>query len=274
MGLSDEHKALIKLIFEVLNEKGIRWPKTEEWDETKGGKKKKMMEIYGVLQARDYDEQAAVGAMLDKFGREKWALDAKSKEETDNADDEEEDDSGSKRKREDAEEKTEDFSTLSVKELKSRLEALEQDISDCLEKSDLVKKLQFATELVNSHKAATKSEHNNENGSTSPVKKSRKKKEPSSPVAKKSETFVVEENRALGEALKEMADLYFAASERMKGGVYSKAAKIVSEVDHHLDCGKTAMKEKGIGKGIGAFLDELNEKGFVEKLEKMRSGDI
>ncbi len=111
-----------------------------------------------------------------------------------------------------------------------------------------------------------------EDGDSSPKPKKKVKKESTSP--KKTETYAVESNRGIGEVLLEMASLYYKAGEGMKGGVFSRGAKVIREVTYAISTGKEAMKEKGIGKGIGAIIDEFLAKGFVEKLEKMRAGEV
>jgi hypothetical protein len=96
----------------------------------------------------------------------------------------------------------------------------------------------------------------------------------SSPAEKKKKTedIAVEENRSVAGAIKEMADIYFQNGDRMKGGVYSKAAKAIREATFQITSGKEAAKLKGIGKGIAGMIDEFIAKGMIVKLEEMRSG--
>lgn len=259
MGLFDEDKEKIMSVMGTLSQRGIRWPKTEEWQDETGGKKKKAAEIFSVLRARNYDHEATVDALLEKFGQE---LSEKTKsagnieENGDGVRRVSDDSSPAKRKHEGGDDEPvnvdrELFNSLGIKDLKKELETLGGSSADCFEKSDLIDKI---VEMIHKNAAAVDS-------------KSKSKK------PKKSETYVVEENREFGEVLMEIASLYYKASEARKAGVYSKAAKVVRECEEYLDTGKRAMKEKGIGKACGAMLDELKEKGFVDKLEKMRSGD-
>lgn len=90
--------------------------------------------------------------------------------------------------------------------------------------------------------------------------------------AKKTETMVVEENRAVAEAIKEMADIYFKNKEARKGGVFSKAAKAIREAEVHIADKKGAMALKGVGKGIAGYIEELQETGVIIKLEELRAG--
>ena len=86
----------------------------------------------------------------------------------------------------------------------------------------------------------------------------------------------MEENRAFGEVLKEIADIYFASpdpGEKRKGGIFSKAAKAFREAEIAITTKKEAMSLKGVGKGIAAYLEEFREKGYLERLEKMRVGE-
>ena len=107
---------------------------------------------------------------------------------------------------------------------------------------------------------------------------------------KKKETVAVEENRGLAEAIAEISSIYYKNGERMKGGVFSKAgeshfiytsvicsfvgnllsfvsiAKAIREAETELSTGKEAMKLKGIGKGIGAAIDEFRTSGMIKKV--------
>ena len=89
---------------------------------------------------------------------------------------------------------------------------------------------------------------------------------------KKKNIFVVEENRDFGSQLQEISDLYYKAGEARKGGTFSKGAKAFRET--HITTTKEAMALPGVGKGMAAYLSEFQEKGFIERLEKMRAGEI
>ena len=225
-GISDDNKLKMKMVVSELDAKGIRWPKTEEWQDD-AGKRKKMQEIFSFLTGRDFDVQETVVGLLDKFGQEAWAVKAEKEAAAaeEEADEEEEKPKKKRAPKKKAEEDDED-----------KDEDIEHDGS----------------------------------GSPKPKKKKAKKVSES---PKKSETFVCEENRGFGAALLELAGLYYKAGEGMKGGVFSRAAKVMREHPEPILSGKQAMKEKGIGKGIGCFIDEYLEKGFVDKLEKMRAGE-
>ena len=45
MSLTPENKQRIKNVNDALKERGIRWPKTDEWQDESLGKRKKMQEI-------------------------------------------------------------------------------------------------------------------------------------------------------------------------------------------------------------------------------------
>ena len=226
MSLTPENKQRIKNVNDALKERGIRWPKTDEWQDESLGKRKKMQEIFSVLQARDFHEQSTVDALLDKFGVEKWAQEAKAAadaatKEANGADDagagekEEEDlaatSSPSKRKREEAA-AAEDLSALSIKELKARLTALGETTDGCIEKSDMITKLQDRLAQTGSA-SSPPSAATNEKAAKKPRKKKEKteeetKQEPKEPKVLKKDTFVVEANRLLGDTVQEFADLY------------------------------------------------------------------
>ena len=89
---------------------------------------------------------------------------------------------------------------------------------------------------------------------------------------KKSEVYAVEENRAVGEAIYEMAGIYFKNKDARKGGVFSKAAKAIRECESHLRTMKEAMNLPGIGKGIATYMQEFFDTGVITKLEEMRAG--
>ena len=89
---------------------------------------------------------------------------------------------------------------------------------------------------------------------------------------KKSETYVVEENRAVGEAVYEMAGIYFKNKDARKGGVFSKAAKAIRECNFKIQTMKEAMNLPGIGKGIATHMQEFFDTGVITKLEEMRAG--
>ena len=109
-------------------------------------------------------------------------------------------------------------------------------------------------------------------------KKKKPKKSKKTPEDKKlSNIYANEENRAFGDQiLKEFTSFYFASSdpgEKRKGGVFAKAAKAFREAETPVTNKKEAMALPGVGKGIAAYLEEFKEKGFCEKLEKLRAGD-
>jgi len=89
---------------------------------------------------------------------------------------------------------------------------------------------------------------------------------------KKSEIVAVEENRPIATAIAEMSSIYFKNGDPRKGGVFSKAAKAIRECDVILKTKKDCMKLKGVGKGIAGYIEELLEKGSIEKLEHLRAG--
>ena len=105
-------------------------------------------------------------------------------------------------------------------------------------------------------------------------KKKAKKPKKKAPEEMKKNQYVVEENRAFGEVLLEMAELYYKEKEPRKGGVFSKGAKAFREAESAITNKKEAMALKGVGKGIAAYLEEFNENGYIEKLEKLRAGEI
>jgi hypothetical protein len=98
-------------------------------------------------------------------------------------------------------------------------------------------------------------------------KKSKKPKAPS-----KTSIVAEEKNRAVAEAIKEMADIYFKNKDMRKGGVFSKAAKAIRECETVISTKKDAMALKGIGKGIAGYIEEFFETGTIEKLEELRAG--
>ena len=89
---------------------------------------------------------------------------------------------------------------------------------------------------------------------------------------KKSEMYTVEENRAVGEAIYEMAGIYFKNKDARKGGVFSKAAKAIRECAFQIQTMKEAMNLPGIGKGIATYMQEFFDTGVITKLEEMRAG--
>lgn len=89
---------------------------------------------------------------------------------------------------------------------------------------------------------------------------------------KKSETVLNEKNRAIAEAVREMAEIYFKNGDSRKGGVFSKAAKSIRETDAVIANKKTALALKGIGKGIAGYIEEKIETGNIKKLEELRAG--
>jgi hypothetical protein len=89
---------------------------------------------------------------------------------------------------------------------------------------------------------------------------------------KKSETYVVEGNKAVGDAIYEMAGIYFKNNDARKGGVFSKGAKSIRECDFLIRSMKEAMSLSGIGKGMASYIQEYLDTGVIVKLEEMRAG--
>lgn len=103
--------------------------------------------------------------------------------------------------------------------------------------------------------------------------KKKKKRAKKADKPKLTETFGHEHNKGMAIAIKEIGDEYFRLQDRMKGGVYSKAARALREATDPITSGKEGMKLKGIGKGVGAMIDEFLTTGMIAKLEKLRSGE-
>ena len=89
---------------------------------------------------------------------------------------------------------------------------------------------------------------------------------------KKTSVMTNEQNRAVAEAIKEMADIYFKNKDPRKGGVFSKAAKALRESETYISSAKEALKLPGVGKGIAGYITEMLEKGYITKLEELRAG--
>jgi hypothetical protein len=89
---------------------------------------------------------------------------------------------------------------------------------------------------------------------------------------KKSEMYTNEGNKAAGDAIMEMAGIYFKNNDGRKGGVYSKAAKAIRETPLLISNIKTAMTLPGVGKGIASQIQELLDTGVIVKLEELRAG--
>ena len=111
---------------------------------------------------------------------------------------------------------------------------------------------------------------------------------------RKPDTIVNEANRPIAEAIKEMGGFYFKNGDSRKGGVYAKAAKslrysisssyrihsivLISIVIVHRDTEmevktkKDAISLKGIGAGIGVYIEEYLQTGSITKLEELRAG--
>lgn len=94
----------------------------------------------------------------------------------------------------------------------------------------------------------------------------KKKKEPVS--------FECSANTDVYTAIREIGGEYYKAGENFKGGVYMKAAKAIREHDAHLTTSKEAQKLKGIGKGVGALIEEFAQQGYIDKLEKLKAGEV
>lgn len=84
--------------------------------------------------------------------------------------------------------------------------------------------------------------------------------------------YACEDNREIGEAIMEMAGIYFKNSDARKGGVFSKAGKAIRECDFKITNKKEAMSLKGIGKGIAGYIEEYIENRMIVRLEEMRAG--
>ena len=89
----------------------------------------------------------------------------------------------------------------------------------------------------------------------------------------KKSNFVCEDNREVGEAIMEMAGIYFKNSDARKGGVFSKAAKAMRECDFKITTKKEAMSLKGVGKGIAGYIEEYLDSKMIVRLEEMRAGE-
>jgi len=96
------------------------------------------------------------------------------------------------------------------------------------------------------------------------------------PKAKKSETYVNEENRGVGSAILEIAGFYYKAGEGLKGGAFSKAAKALRETPAAPRTKKEAMTLKlpGVGKSTAEKIEEFYTTGKIQKLEEMRAQNM
>lgn len=99
-----------------------------------------------------------------------------------------------------------------------------------------------------------------------------KPKKKAAKAPKKSETYAHEDNRLIGDAIKEMAGLYFKNADPRKGGVFSKAAKALRECETAVETQKQAIALPGVGKAIAAYIVEMLETGMIVKLEELRAG--
>lgn len=90
--------------------------------------------------------------------------------------------------------------------------------------------------------------------------------------AKKSETYKNEANKEVGDAILEMASIYFRTHDARKGGVFSKAAKAIRDCETKLTTKKEAMGLPGVGKSIAEYMDEMRRTGMIQRLEEMRAG--
>ena len=88
----------------------------------------------------------------------------------------------------------------------------------------------------------------------------------------KTQIFVNYDNQPVHDQLLEMSRYYFAQKEVMKGSVYTKACEAIRGHEEHLTNSKQAVKLKGIGKSIGACIEEFATTGMIVKLEEMRAG--
>jgi len=89
---------------------------------------------------------------------------------------------------------------------------------------------------------------------------------------KKELVVLVEANRPIADVILEMGSIYFKNGDARKGGVFSKAAKAIREAETEITNQKDAMKLKGIGKGIAAYVEEFLETKMITRLEEMRAG--
>lgn len=256
-GLSDEIKGKMKLVMSMCDRKGLRWPKNEDWSGDLG-KKKKGQEIYSIMIARAYDVEESVAALVDKFGQEKWALDAARAA------------AASEEARAD---ESADGDGDGDEEAKAGAKTGIKHDAETTDESEKPKKKRKAAPKKEKVSEAEADADVNADGSPKKAKKAKTEKS-TSPKVSKLEVYANNANRGFGDALLEMAQLYYKAALGMKGGSYSKAAKAIRESEEEIRSGKEAMKIKGIGKSIGLFIDEFLEKGFVERLEKMRAGEL
>eukprot|EP01041_Mallomonas_annulata_P002500 gene2500-4858_t len=92
------------------------------------------------------------------------------------------------------------------------------------------------------------------------------------PKQAKAVHITCEANRPVATAIMEIGSIYFKNSDARKGGVFSKAAKALRDCEEEIKNSKDAMKLKGIGKGIAAYIEEYLNTGVITKLEELRAG--
>lgn len=134
-------------------------------------------------------------------------------------------------------------------------------------------KKRAAAEAADGEGDGDEEEEEEEEGGEEGETKKKKKRAKKADKPKLTETFGNEHNKGMAIAIKEIGDEYFRLQDRMKGGVYSKAARALREAENAITSGKEGMKLKGIGKGVGAMIDEFLSTGMIQKLEKLRSGE-
>lgn len=127
-------------------------------------------------------------------------------------------------------------------------------IADLIEKYGLNKQIESNLSLSSikdeSNKSSTVDDDETENDKKAKNKKSKRAKQPideedGSPKKKKKAECVVEANRGVSDAIREMAGIYFKNGEARAGGVYSKAAKAIREAEFEIKTEKQALSLKG-----------------------------
>ncbi len=273
--MNEELKETIRRLVEAADKALIRWPATWARDEEDGGRQKKAKECFIILSScpklanGKWNEEGALAQLLVKFGQNEPAV------KTEGAVSQTSSSSASSATQK-VKAEVKEPKDMDIKELKKVLKkiGLEKETKAAVEKKEL-------EELLATHRA----EHGT--GKETEKKPGKKREVPAgegsddadgespSKKAKKVDQVAVEGNRKAAEALRELSGLYYQAGENMKGGVYSKAAKAVRECEELLINAKAIvkMKIKGVGKGTAGICEEIHEKGFCEKLEKMRAGE-
>lgn len=89
---------------------------------------------------------------------------------------------------------------------------------------------------------------------------------------KKTEIVANEGNRPLANAIQEMAMKLFEHRDQRKGPAFALAAKDIRETPNLITNADQAKHLRGIGSGIGAYIEEFLETGHIMKLEEYRAG--